>query len=431
MDDISTSTLFIALGVLIFLSAYFSSSETGMMSINRYRLKHLQNEGNRAALRVQKLLERPDRLIGLILIGNNLVNIAASSIATIICTRLFGDYWGFFATTFGLTLVLLIFAEVTPKTLAALYPEKVAFPSSVILLPLLFVLYPFVALINSITNSILFLLRINPTNGNDDSLSREELRTVVYEAGTMIPKKHQDMLVGILDLENVTAEDIMVPRADIVAIDINDDWKKIQKQLTQAQHTRVLLYRDSIDDAVGFVHCRDALRLLSKDQFTKSSLLRAVREIYFTPESTPLHTLMYKFQAEKERIALVVDEYGDIMGLVTLEDILEEIIGDFTTSMVPDHSKEANIQQDGSVLVDGSANVRDLNKEMDWKLPVDGPKTLNGLILEYLEEIPENQVSVRLAGYPMEIVDIKDNMVKTVRILPEYFTEPRDNASDI
>ncbi|AYA63899.1 HlyC/CorC family transporter [Alteromonas sp. RKMC-009] len=431
MDDISTSTLFIALGVLIFLSAYFSSSETGMMSINRYRLKHLQNEGNRAALRVQKLLERPDRLIGLILIGNNLVNIAASSIATIICTRLFGDYWGFFATTFGLTLVLLIFAEVTPKTLAALYPEKVAFPSSVILLPLLFVLYPFVALINSITNSILFLLRINPTNGNDDSLSREELRTVVYEAGTMIPKKHQDMLVGILDLENVTAEDIMVPRAEIVAIDINDDWKKIQKQLTHAQHTRVLLYRDSIDDAVGFVHCRDALRLLSKDQFTKSSLLRAVREIYFTPESTPLHTLMYKFQAEKERIALVVDEYGDIMGLVTLEDILEEIIGDFTTSMVPDHSKEANIQQDGSVLVDGSANVRDLNKEMDWKLPVDGPKTLNGLILEYLEEIPENQVSVRLAGYPMEIVDIKDNMVKTVRILPEYFTEPRDNASDI
>lgn len=430
MDDISTSTLFIALGVLIFLSAYFSSSETGMMSINRYRLKHLNNEGNRGAKRVQKLLERPDRLIGLILIGNNLVNIAASSIATIICTRLFGDYWGFFATTFGLTLILLIFAEVTPKTLAALYPEKVAFPSSMILLPLLFVLYPFVALINSITNSILFLLRINPSNGNDDSLSREELRTVVYEAGTMIPKKHQDMLVGILDLENVTAEDIMVPRAEIVAIDINDDWKAIQKQLTHAQHTRVLLYRDSIDDAVGFVHARDALRLLSKDQFTKSSLLRAVREIYFTPESTPLHTLMYKFQAEKERIALVVDEYGDIMGLVTLEDILEEIVGDFTTSMVPDHSKEANVQQDGSVLVDGSANVRDLNKEMDWHLPLDGPKTLNGLILEYLEEIPEHQVSVRLSGYPMEIVDIKDNMIKTVRILPEYFVASNDGNNE-
>ncbi len=430
MDDISTSTLFIILAVLILFSAYFSSSETGMMSINRYRLKHLQKEGNSAANRVQRLLERPDRLIGLILIGNNLVNIAASSIATIICVRLFGDYWGFFATTFGLTLILLIFAEVTPKTLAALYPEKIAFPSSLILLPLLTVMYPFVALINSITNGILYLLRINPTNGSDDSLSREELRTVVYEAGAMIPKKHQDMLVSILDLESVTAEDIMVPRAEIFAIDINDDWKKIQKQLTGSQHTRVLLYRDSIDDAVGFVHVRDALRLLSKDQFTKSSLLRAVREIYYTPESTPLHTLMYKFQAEKERIALVVDEYGDIMGLVTLEDILEEIIGDFTTSMVPDHSKEVNVQQDGSVLIDGSANIRDLNKEMDWMLPTEGPKTLNGLILEYLEEIPENKVSVRLAGYPIEIVDINENMIKTVRIMPEYYTRQAEPETE-
>lgn len=427
MDDISTSTLFIALGVLILLSAYFSSSETGMMSINRYRLKHLQNEGNRAAQRVQKLLDRPDRLIGLILIGNNLVNIAASSIATVICIRLFGDYWGFFATTFGLTLILLIFAEVTPKTLAALYPEKIAFPSSIILLPMLTLLYPLVAFINGITNSFLAILRISPLGGSDDSLSREELRTVVYEAGTLIPKKHQDMLVGILDLESVTAEDIMVPRAEIVAIDINDDWKKIQKQLTNAQHTRVLLYRDSIDDAVGFVHLRDALRLLSKDQFTKASLLRAVREIYFTPESTPLHTLMYKFQAEKERIALVVDEYGDIMGLVTLEDILEEIIGDFTTSMVPDHSKEVHIQQDGSVLVDGSANIRDLNREMNWCLPIEGPKTLNGLLLEYLQEIPENKVSVRLSGYPIEIVDISENMIKTVRVLPDYYLSEATN----
>ena len=242
MEDISTATLSIILGVLILFSAYFSSSETGMMSINRYRLKHLQNEGNKSAKRVQRLLDRPDRLIGLILIGNNLVNIAASSIATIICTRLFGDYWGFFATTFGLTLILLIFAEVTPKTLAALYPEKIAFPSSLILLPLLTVMYPFVALINSITNSILYLLRINPTNGSDDSLSREELRTVVYEAGAMIPKKHQDMLVSILDLESVTAEDIMVPRAEIFAIDINDDWKKIQKQLTSSQHTLSLIH---------------------------------------------------------------------------------------------------------------------------------------------------------------------------------------------
>lgn len=428
MDDISTSTLLIALGVLIMLSAYFSSSETAMMSINRYRLKHLDNEGHRAARRVQRLLDRPDRLIGLILIGNNLVNIAASALATIICTRWFGESWAVIATTFGLTFILLIFAEVTPKTLAALYPEKVAFPSSVILTPLLVLMYPFVMFINGITNGILSLLKINPTDSNDTALSREELRTVVYEAGAMIPKRHQEMLVSILDLEKVTAEDIMVPRNEIVAIDINDEWKDIQKQLINAQHTRVLLYRDSIDDAVGFVHARDALRLLSKDQFTKASLLRAVREIYYTPESTPLHTLMYKFQAEKERIALVVDEYGDIMGLVTLEDILEEIIGDFTTSMVPDHSKETHTQQDGSVLVDGSANIRDLNKEMDWELPTEGPKTLNGLILEYLEEIPEHKVSLRLAGYPIEILDISENMIKTVRVMPHFYQPPSGNA---
>ena len=299
-----------------------------------------------------------------------------------------------------------------------------------ILAPLLKVLYPFVAFINGITNGILAILRIRPQDGGGDSLSREELRTVVYEAGTMIPKKHQDMLVSILDLENVTAEDIMVPRSDIVAIDINDDWKIIQKQLTTAQHTRVLLYRDSIDDAVGFVHVRDALRLLSKDQFTKASLLRAVREIYFAPESIPLHTLMYQFQAEKERIALVVDEYGDIQGLVTLEDILEEIIGDFTTTNLPDHSKEVSIQQDGSVLVDGSANIRELNKEMDWAFPTEGPKTLNGLILEYLEEIPENNVSLRLAGYPIEIIDINENMIKTVRVMPEYYRESKPASNE-
>lgn len=420
MEDISTSSLFIILGVLILLSAYFSSSETGMMSINRYRLKHLENEGHAGAQRVQKLLQRPDRLIGLILIGNNLVNVFASIIAAQICVRMFGDL-GVAIAGMALTIILLIFAEVTPKTLAALHPEKISFPSSLILSPLLFIFMPIVVALNWITNGILALFKINPQNINGDTLSQEELRTVVYEAGTMIPKKHQEMLVGILDLEKVTAEDIMVPRSDIMAIDINDEWKDIQKRLVNAQHTRVLLYRDNIDDAVGFVHVRDALRLLSKDQFTKASLLRAVREIYFTPDSTPLHTLMYKFQAAKERIGLVVDEYGDIKGLVTLEDILEEIIGDFTTSFLPDHSKEANLQQDGSVLIDGSANIRELNKELDWQFPTEGPKTLNGLILEYLEDIPEANISIRLAGYPIEVIEMKDNMVKTVRVIPEFY----------
>ncbi len=394
------------------------------MSINRYRLKHLANEGKANAKRVEKLLERPDRLIGLILIGNNLVNIAATSLATILCVRLYGDVYGPLVVTVALTLIILVFAEVTPKTYAALYPEKIAFPSSIILVPLLVLFTPLVKFINFITNGLLKLLRINPINGSEHALSQEELRTVVHEAGAMIPQKHQEMLVSILDLEKVTAEDIMVPRSDIYAIDINDDWKKIQKQLTHSQHTRVLLYRDSVDDAVGFMHVRDALRLLSKDQFTKATMLRAVREIFYTPDSTPLHSLMYKMQAERERIGLVVDEYGDIQGLVTLEDILEEIIGDFTTSIVPDHSKEAIAQQDGSFLVDGSANIRELNKELNWTFPTDGPKTLNGLILEYLEDMPDANVSLRLAGYPVEIVELNENMIKKVRIIPEFYKDP-------
>lgn len=429
MDSIATSTLFIILGVLVFCSAYFSSSETGMMSLNRYRLKHLNNEGHRTARRVQKLLDRPDRLIGLILIGNNLVNIAASAVATVIGLRLFGDV-GIAIATFALTLIILVFAEVTPKTLAALYPEKIAFPSSYILKPLLVILFPFVWAVNGVTNGLLALIKINPTDSQGDELSPEELRTVVFEAGNLIPQKHQDMLLSILELENVSAEDIMVPRNEIVAIDINDEWKNIQKQLTYAQHTRVLLYRDTIDDAVGFVHVRDALRLLSKDQFSKASLLRAVREIYYTPDSTPLHTLMYKFQAERERIGLVVDEYGDIQGLVTLEDILEEIIGDFTTNMMPDYHKQTNQQQDGSVLVDGSTNIRDLNKEMNWHFPIEGPKTMNGLILEELGEIPENNISLRIAGYPVEILECSENMIESVRVMPQFYVSPFPDDED-
>lgn len=423
MDDISTGVLFGILAILVLLSAYFSSSETGMMSINRYRLKHLDNEGVKSAKRVQKLLSRPDRLIGLILIGNNLVNIAASAIATVIGLRLFGDM-GIAIATFSLTLVILIFAEVTPKTLAALYPEKIAFPSSFILSPLMRVCYPFVMAVNFITNSILGLFKIQPVDNEGHSLSKEELRTVVYESGTMIPKTHQDMLVGVLDLEKVTAEDIMVPRNEIIGIDINEEWKVIQKQLTHSQHTRVLVYRDNIDDAVGFIHVRDALRMLSKNQFTKATLLRAVREIHYTPEGTPLTNLLMNFQKAKERIGLVVDEYGDIQGLVTLEDILEEIVGDFTTNIPEEQRSDVITQQDGSVLVDGTTNIRELNKEMEWQLPIEGPKTVNGLIVEYLEDIPQDKISFRIAGYPIEIVEMKDNIVKTVRIMPELYKKP-------
>lgn len=419
MDDISTGTLVITLVVLILLSAFFSSSETGMMSLNRYRLRHLTKEGQRSAQRASELLERPDRLIGLILIGNNLVNIGASAIATILGERLMGGL-GILLATIVLTLAVLLFAEVTPKTLAALYPEKVAFPASIVLKVLLKVFYPLVWVVNGISNGLLAVLRIRPSTGGSDSLSSEELRTVVAEAGAMIPRRHRDMLVSILDLEKVQVEDVMTTRSDIKGIDINDDWSTIVKQLTHAQHTRVLLYRDNIDDAVGFVHARDALRLLSKNQFTKSALLRAVREIYFIPEGTPLNVQLLKFQRNKERIGLVVDEYGDIQGLVTLEDILEEIVGDFTTDQAPSAHDEIVPQPDGSYLVEGGISLRELNKEMNWDFPTDGPKTLNGLILEHLEEIPEANISIRLAGYPLEIMDVKDNMVKTARILPQF-----------
>lgn len=420
MDNISTEMLFGILAVLIFISAYFSGSETGLMSLNRYRLRHLEQKNHKGAKRVAKLLARPDRLIGLILIGNNLVNIAASAIATIIGLRLFGDI-GVLIATIALTLVILIFAEVTPKTLAALYPEKVAFPSSILLKFLLKLLFPLVIVVNWITNGILMLIGINAEQRDQHGLSSEELRTVVNEAGALLSGRDKDMLVSILELENVSVEDIMIPRSELVGIDVNDDWKKIQKQLTHSYHTRVLLYRDNIDDVVGYIHVKDALKLLSKNQFTKATLLRAVRELYFIPEGTPLNVQLLKFQAAKERLGLVVDEYGDIQGLVTLEDILEEIVGDFTTTMTPTPSEEVHLQPDGSYLVDGSATIRDINKEMSWELPADGPKTLNGLIVEYLEDIPQNNLSVRISGYPIEIIEVSDNMIKSVRVMPEFF----------
>lgn len=423
MDDISTNTLFIILGVLILISGYFSGSETGIMSINRIRLRHLEKQNHRSAKRVSKLLSRPDRLIGLILIGNNLVNIAAAQVATIIGVRLYGDM-GLAISGLVLTFIVLIFAEVTPKTLAALYPERVAFPSSVILNILLKVLYPVVVVVNWLTNGILRLFGITTEQIEQHSISKEELKTVVNESGALLPARHQSMLTSILDLEQVTVEDIMIPRSEINAIDINDDWKIISRQLTQAQHTRILVYRDKIDDAVGFIHSRDALRLLTKEQFNKPSLLRAVREIYFIPEGTSLNTQLLKFQQSKERIGLVVDEYGDIQGLVTLEDILEEVVGDFTTTQARPPSEAVNKQADGSVLVDGAATVRDLNKEMDWHLPLDGPKTLSGLIIEHLEVIPDANLSLRIGNYPIEVVEIKENMIKQVKVLPH------DNNAD-
>jgi len=393
-----------------------------MMSLNRYRLRHMAKDKNKNAIRVEALLNKPDKLIGLILIGNNLVNILASALATILGQRLFGDA-GIAIATGVLTLIILIFAEVTPKTLAVLYPERIAFPSSYILQPLQKLLSPLVWLINGISNGLLRLFGININHQNDNALSSDELRSVVHEAGSMIPAHHQQMLLSILELEKVTVDEIMIPRNEIAAIDINQDWETILKQLRHRTHTMTLLYRGTIDDAIGFVHARDSLLILLKEDFTKTTLLRSVRELYFIPEGTPLNTQLIKFQYNKERIGLVVDEYGDIQGLVTLADILEEIVGDFTTTREPTSSQEIHKQHDDTYIIEGSLGIRDINKEMGWKLPTDGPRTLNGLILEYLEEIPTGQISLRICGYPMEILEVENNMVKLVKVIPHLYSE--------
>ncbi len=389
-----------------------------MMSLNRYRLKHLSNQGHKGAKRVEKLLSRPDRLIGLILIGNNLVNILASAIATILGMRLYGDL-GVAIATGVLTLVILVFAEVTPKTLAAMYPERVSYSSSLVLNVLMKLLSPLVILVNLITNGFLKILGLGSGHDDKDKLSSEELRTVVHEAGGLIPRRHQDMLISILDLEHVTVNDIMVPRSEITGIDINDDWKSISRQLTHSPHGRIVLYRDQIDEVVGMLRLRESYRLmLEKNEFTKETLLRAADEIYFIPEATPLNSQLLKFQRNKERIGLVVDEYGDIQGLITLEDILEEIVGEFTTSMAPSLAEEITPQPDGSFMIEGSANIRDINKGLKWDLPTDGPRTLNGLILEHLEEIPETEISLEIEQHNMEIVAVEENKINLVKVFP-------------
>ena len=414
MDDIPLGALFGALFFLIILSAFFSGSETGLMTLNRYRLSHLARAKHKGATRAQKLLERPDRLIGLILLGNNFVNILASSLTTVIALRLGGET-GIAIGAGLLTLVILIFAEVTPKTLAALHPERVAFPAAFVYGPLLWLLYPLVWIVNSIANTLLKLFRIRREDSSTDALSQEELRTVVLEAGAMIPKRHQDMLLNIIDLEKVTVEDIMVPRKEITGINLADEWETIVRQITNSQYTRLPLYRDNIDHAIGFIHLRKVLPLLMHNKLDEDMLESLIREPLFIPENTPLNRQLLHFQHERRRIGLVVDEYGDIQGLVTLEDILEEVVGEFTTdpsASISDYTAEKN----GSFLVSGKVNVRDLNRDLNMELPIDGPKTLNGMVLEYLEDIPQPGTSLLLSGYPVDIVQTKGNLIKTLRV---------------
>jgi Mg2+/Co2+ transporter CorB len=428
LDDIPIGVLIAALIFLILLSAFFSGSETGLVSLNRYRLRHLAKIKHRGAVRAEKLLQKPDRLIGLILLGNNFVNILASSIATVIGLRLYGNA-GLAIATGLLTLVVLVFAEVSPKTLAILRPERIAFPASLILSPLLKLLYPLVWIINMIANGFLRVFGVRVDSETSQEVSSEELRMVLNEANAMIPIRHQKMLTNILDLEKVTVDDIMVPRNEISGIDIEKDIDEIFNQLSNSQHTRMPIYHGDVNNIIGFIHIKNALDLFKQKETSKEQIEQRIREAYFVPESTPLHTQLLNFQREKRRIGVVVDEYGDVMGLVTLEDILEEIVGEFTT----DPStliREVHRQEDGTYLVDGTAYVRELNRIMHWELPTDGPKTLSGLITEHMESIPEPGTSLMLAGYPIEIVQTKDNIVKTAHINPTFRRPEQDEETD-
>ena len=386
------------------------------MALNKFRLRHLANDGHRGAKQAQKLLEKPDRIIGLILLGNNVVNILIAQLAAYIGYRWHGELGIFIATTI-LIFAILIFAELAPKTFAAVHNEKVAFPAAIIYTPLLVITYPFVWFVNLIANSLLKLFGVEVKENSLTSLTHEELRTVVNDEGTTISTEHQQMLLGVLDLEKITAEDIMIPKNEIIGINLEDDWDDIVTQLKNISYTRIPVYRNNIDNVVGFLHLRKfILKILDKD-LEREDLEKVIREPYFIPEGTNLKKLLLGFQGNKRRLSLVVDEFGDIQGMVTLEDLLEEIVGEFTNDPAT-YDVEIHPQQDGTYLVDGSSHVRDINKALTWQLHDDGPKTINGLILEHFQSIPDAGTSVLIDGYPIEVVQIQNNAVRTVRMSP-------------
>ena len=386
------------------------------MALNRYRLRHLADTGHRGAKQAQKLLEKPDRLIGLILLGNNVVNILIAQLAAYIGYRWHGELGVFIATSI-LIFAILIFAELTPKTLAAVHSEKVALPAAIIYTPLLVLTYPFVWFVNLIANSLLRLFGVDVKESAFTTLSHEELRTAVNDKGTSITSEHQQMLLGVLDLEKETVEDIMIPKNEVIGIDLEESWEEILTQLKNISYTRVPVYRGSIDNVVGFLHLRKLLLNIIHKDLELEDLEHSLREPYFIPEGTNLKKLLFEFQNKKRRFSLVVDEFGDIQGLVTLEDLLEEIVGEFTNDPAT-YDIEIHPQEDGTYVVDGSTHIRDINKVLAWQLHDHGPKTINGLVLEHMESIPEPGTSVLIDGYPIEVVQIQNNAVRTVRISP-------------
>jgi Mg2+/Co2+ transporter CorB len=422
-EDVPLGLLFGLLIVLLLLSAFFSSTETALMSLNRYRLRHRARAGNHAARLTEKLLQQPDRLIGLILLGNNAVNLAAAALVTVISIRLGGEA-AIFAGTMILTVIVLIFAEVTPKTIAARFPSKIALPAALIYYPLLKVAYPLVWIISFLANTLLRAIGLGSDRDHDHALSEAELRTLVTESASLMPRRHQRMLLSILDLGEVTVDDVMVPRQEIIGIDLEEPWEQNLELIRNSGYSRLPVFRGDIDSIVGVVHLRSILSDLAQGALDEKILLAKTQEPYFVPEGTPLNKQLVNFQRLKQRFAFAVDEYGDIQGLVTTEDVLREIVGEFGTDPGP-IGPEVNQESERVYVVEASANIRQLNRLMSWELPTDGPKTLNGLIVEELETIPSAGTKLTLAGYPVEILDTTEHAIRKVRIsVPEHSLIP-------
>jgi Mg2+/Co2+ transporter CorB len=428
LETIPESTLFIALIVLLAISGFFSLSETSMVALNRYRLKHLVQSGHRGAKLASQLLARTDKFLGMVLFGNNLLNVASALVVGEIAARYLGNSQAtLLVATAVATFAILVFSEITPKVLGATYPERVALPASYLLTPLLRIAQPVVWFVNLFVQGVLWILRLRPTeNAGEHKLSVEELRTLVLETG-YLPQKHQSILLNLFDLEAITVDDIMVPRNQIEAIDLDGPLDDSRQQIATAHHRRLLVYRGRLDEVVGTLRVRSVLNLVQNEELTKERLREIIREPSFVPVGTPLFSQLQNFQEEQDRVSLVVDEYGELMGLVTMEDILEEIIGEFTTQS-PLQTRGFAKQADGSILVEGSTLLRDLNRKLGFGFPLDGPKTLNGLIVEYLQDIPEPNTSVKIAGHPLEIVQTQDRVVKAVRIVPSGLSEGRPGA---
>ena len=411
MNEIPLWILLASIAFLVLMSAFFSGSETSMMAINRYRLKHLVKEKNKSAKRVSRLLEKTDRLLGVILIGNNFTHTLSTALATVVAIRIWSDN-AVLAVTVFMTIIMIIFAEVMPKTIAALKPESIAFPSSYLLKPLSKILSPLITLVSFVSNNVTKLIGIDLDNANKDELKPEELRTLLQTSG--VPKRQEEMLMGIFDMDNLSVNDVMIPKNEIIGIDLNDEIEDIVKQLQEIDFTYVPCYEDTIDNIQGFLSLNKKAEFLGSEIKSIRNLKDELREPLFVPENTPLYKQLANFQSSGRRVGLIVDEYGDIEGIITLRSILEIIVGEITSESI--EKMDIMPQADGSYLVDGSMMIREVNRRLEWELPTEGPKTLSGLILEEIQTIPDTNVGLSIENYRIETVLIKDNVIKLAKV---------------